>query len=94
MTATTIQQQQQNIVAGDWEHLEQVFKDAGIAKSELKELSAAIETDGDQKLTEDGSVVKWIKATAPKVLVGGVKMGAEVGKEVLSEMLMRYYGLK
>ena len=38
--------------------------------------------------------MKWIKATAPKVLAGGVKMGAEVGKAVLTEMLMQYYGLK
>lgn len=94
MTATTVQQQQQNIVAGDWEHLERVLKDAGITGPELKELSAAVRSDGNQKLQENGSVMKWIKATAPKVLAGGVKMGAEIGKAVLSEMLMQYYGLK
>ena len=94
MTATTIQQQQQNIVAGDWGQLELALKDAGVAGSELKELSAAVETDGNQKLKENGSVMKWIKSTAPKVLAGGVKMGAEVGKAVLTEMLMQYYGLK
>jgi AbiTii len=94
MTATTIQQQQQNIVAGDWNQLERVLENAGITEPELKELSAAVESDGSQKLKEDGLVMKWIKATAPKVLTGGVKMGAEVGKAVLTEMLMRYYGLK
>jgi hypothetical protein len=94
MTATTIQQQQQNIVAGDWGQLERALKDAGIAGPELKELSAAVEADGNHKLKENGSVVKWIKAAAPKVLTGGVKMGVEVGKAVLTEMLMQYYGLK
>ena len=94
MTATTIQQQQQNIVAGDWGQLEHALKDAGITGPELKELSAAVEADRNQKLKENGPVVKWIKATAPKVLAGGVKMGAEVGKAVLTEMLMQYYGLK
>jgi predicted transcriptional regulator len=94
MTATTIQQQQQNVVAGDWVVLERALKDAGIDAPELKELSAAVETDGAQKLKENGSVVKWIKSTAPKVLAGGVKMGAEVGRAVLTEMLMQYYGLK
>jgi len=94
MTATTVQQQQQNVVAGDWEHLERVLKDAGITSPELKELSAAVKSDGNQNLKENGSVMKWIKATAPKVLAGGVKMGAEVGKAVLTEMLMQYYGLK
>jgi len=94
MTATTIQQQQQNIVAGDWKQLESVLKSAGITDHDLKELSAAIKSDGDRKLMESGSVMKWIKATAPKVLTGGVKMGAEVGKAVLTEMLMQYCGLK
>jgi hypothetical protein len=94
MTATTVQQQQQNIVAGDWEHLQRVLKDAGITGPELKELSAAVQSDGNQKLKENGSVMKWIKSTAPKVLAGGVKMGAEIGKSVLTEMLMQYYGLK
>jgi archaellin len=94
MTATTIQQQQQNIVAGDWGKLERVLKDAGITGPELKELSAAVEADANQKLKENGPVAKWIKAAAPKVLAGGVKMGVEVGKAVLTEMLMQYYGLK
>lgn len=94
MTATTVQQQQQNIVAGDWKQLESVLKSAGITDHDLEELSAAVKSDGDQKLKESGSVMKWIKATAPKVLTGGVKMGAEVGKAVLTEMLMRHYGLK
>jgi serine/threonine protein kinase len=40
----------------------------------------SVPTIGDQKLKENGSVVKWMKATAPKVLTGGVKMGADVGK--------------
>jgi hypothetical protein len=95
MTATTIQQQQQNIVAGNWEQLERALKGAGIASApELKELSAGVEADGNQKLKENGSVMKWIKATAPKVLAGGVKISAEVGKAVLVEMFMQYYGLK
>jgi hypothetical protein len=94
MAATTIQQQQQNIVSGDWQHLERVLKDAGLTDPELKALSAAVESDGNQKLKDNGSVMKWIKATAPKVLAGGVKIGAEVGKAVLTEMLMQYYGLK
>jgi hypothetical protein len=95
MTATTIQQQQQNIVAGDWEQLERALKDAGVVDSDVKQLSAALEkTDGNQKLEENSPVMKWIKTTAPKVLAGGVKMGAEVGKAVLTEMLMQYCGLK
>jgi hypothetical protein len=94
MTATTVQKQQQNIVTGDWEHLERALKDAGITNPELKELFEADRSDGNQKLKESGSVMKWIKTTASKVLAGGVKVGAEVGKAVLTEMLMQYYGLK
>ena len=93
MSATTVQQQQLNIVAGDWGHLERALKDAGVDEPELKELSSALQSDGNQKLKKDGSVMKWIKSTAPKVLTGGVKIGTEVGKAVLTEMLKQYLGL-
>jgi hypothetical protein len=89
-----LQQQQQNIAAGHWRSLESVFRNTGITDTELADLSVAIKSDGDQKLRESGSVMKWIKDAAPKVLTGGVKMGAEVGKAVLTEMLMQYYGVK
>jgi len=94
MTATTIQQHQQNIGAGDWKRLEQALEDAGITEAELTTLSTAIESDGNHKLKENGSVMKWIKTTASKVVTAGVKMGTEAGKAVLTEMLMQYYGLK
>jgi len=92
MNATTVQQQ--NIVAGDWAHLEQALKGAGIATPELKELSAALKADGGKELKKEGRVAEWIKATAPKVLTGGVKIGTEIGKTILTQMLMQYYGLK
>lgn len=94
MSATAIQQQQQNIVAGDWHHLESAMKNVGVNDVELRGLSAAMQSDGDQKLKDGSAVMNWIKAQAPKVLSGGVKMGAEVGKAVLTEMLMQYCGLK
>ena len=93
MSATTLQQQQ-NIVAGDWAHLEHALKGAGITNLELKKLSSALDADGGSELKKDGRVMEWIKATAPKVLTGGVKIGAEIGKTILSEMLTQYYGLK
>ena len=51
MTATTIQQQQQNIAAGDWQHLETVLKSAGIAETELKELSRSYASRRRQETT-------------------------------------------
>lgn len=90
MTATTVQQQQQNIVAGDWEHLAKVLQSAGISETELTELSTAVETDGKKM----GAKVKgWIEKTAPKVLRGGVKVGVTVGQSLLLEYLKQYYGL-
>jgi AbiTii len=88
MTATTVQQQ--NIVAGDWEHLAKVLKGSGVSEAELTQLSAAVETDGQTM----GSKVKgWIQKAAPKVLSGGVKIGAEVGQKLLLEYLKQYLGL-
>ncbi len=90
MTATTVQQQQQNIVAGDWEHLAKVLRSAGVSEPEIAELSTAIKEDG-QKV---GSKVRdWVKTAAPKVLSGGVKIGATVGQTLLLEYLKQYFGL-
>lgn len=87
MTATSIQQ---NIIAGDWEHLVRVLQGAGISDPELAELSTANEADGR---TMGVKVKGWIQKTAPKVLSGGVKVGVEVGKSLLLEYLKQYYGL-
>ncbi len=87
MTATSVQQ---NIIAGDWEHLAMVLKGAGISEPELAELSTANEADGK---TMGVKVKHWIQKTAPKVLSGGVKVGVEVGKSLLVEYLKQYYGL-
>jgi hypothetical protein len=90
LNATTIQQHQHNIVAGDWEHLSQVLRSAGVSEPELGELSAAVKQDGQKW----GPKVKdWIAKTAPQVLSGGVKIGASIGQTLLVEYLKQYYGL-
>jgi hypothetical protein len=38
--------------------------------------------------------MKWVKTSAPKVLTGGVKIGAAVGQTILTKLLLKYYGLK
>ena len=48
MTATTVQQQQQNILAGDWEQLTKVLRTVGVSESEISELSTAVEQDGEK----------------------------------------------
>jgi AbiTii-like protein len=91
MNATTIQQQQQNIATGDWDHLSQVLRNAGVSQPELDELSTAVSQDG-QKL---GAKIKhWVGKVGPKVLSGGIKLGAAVGQTVLLEYLKQYFGLK
>jgi hypothetical protein len=90
MTATTVQQQQQNIVAGDWEHLAKVLQSAGISEAELAELTTAAKADGK---TMGAKVRGWIGKTAPEVLSGGVKVGVAVGKSLLLEYLKQYYGI-
>jgi hypothetical protein len=90
MAATTVQQQQQNIVANDWEHLSKVLQGAGISESELTELGTAVKADGKSM---GAKVRSWIEKTAPKVLSGGVKVGVAVGQSLLQEYLKQYYGL-
>ncbi len=53
-----------------------MLRSAGISEPELDELSEAIK---DEKRTTGARVKGWIEKTAPKVLSGGVKIGAAVG---------------
>jgi hypothetical protein len=83
----------QNIFAvGDRQTLELILGNAGLEKTDLHKLNEAIQEDGDKKL--GARIGNWIKEQAPKVIVGGVKIGAKVGQEILTECLMQYLGLK
>jgi hypothetical protein len=81
---------QQQIITNNWEKLTDVLQASGLSKLEMEELSTAINRDGKQM---GSGVWGWIKKTAPKVLSGGVKVGAAVGQTLLTEFLKQYFGL-
>jgi hypothetical protein len=79
------------IVAGDRKALDAALIKAGMNQTDLNELTEAIQADGKKKGSQ---VTKWIGDKAQKMLIGGVKMTATIAQQVLTEMLMRHYGLK
>lgn len=79
------------IAAGDLKALESKLEESGLTKSDLQALGDAIDADG-KKLGP--RVVTWIEAHAPKVISAGLKVGAKIGQEVLTHMLMQYLGIK
>jgi hypothetical protein len=81
----------QNITVGDIDQLESVLKSSGLSDEDLQKLLDAQKKDGGKAI--GSSVTGWIKATAPKVLAGGVKIAAEVGQKLLTDWLKQYYGL-
>lgn len=83
---------QQIIKVGSRVDLDAVLKRSGLSEQDLKELSEAEKSDGQK--TMGSQVMSWIKKTAPKVLAGGVKIGAEVGQKLLSEWLKQYFGVQ
>jgi len=88
MNATTVQQQ--NISVGDWDHLQKVLLNAGLSNSEVDQLSDAVNQDGRSIGSRVG---EWMKKSAPKVLSGGVRVGASIGQTLLLEYLKQYFGL-
>jgi hypothetical protein len=82
--------QEQHIAAGNWEQLQKVLCNSGVSQSDLESLSSAVSKD---KKTMGTAVEGWIEKTAPKILSGGVKMAASVGKSILTEYLRHYFGL-
>jgi hypothetical protein len=87
---STMTVQEQHIPAGNWEQLQKVLCSSGVSQSDLESLSSAVSED---KKTMGTAVEGWIEKTAPKVLSGGVKMAAAVGKSILTEYLRHYFGL-
>jgi hypothetical protein len=80
------------IVAGDRRVLDVALTKVGLDHSDLSELSEAIQMDGG---TKPGSrVTEWIKTKASKVVTGGIQIGVSVGQQLLTEFLMRHFGLK
>jgi len=81
------------IVANDRASLDQALSKAGLDKSDLNELSEAILVDGGSK-PSNNMVSKWIESKAGKVVAGGIEVGVDIGKKLLTEFLLRYSGLK
>lgn len=82
--------QSTNINLIDRKALDAALIKAGLDKSDLEGLTHAIKSDGDKPATNVG---QWIKDKAPKVLVGGLKIGASIGIEILTTLIKQHYGL-
>jgi hypothetical protein len=89
MTASTTVQL--TISVGNRQELDAVLLKSGLNAGDLQELTGALQGDGTQKM--GSKVTAWIKATAPKVVSGGVKIGATVAAQLLTEWLKQYFGL-
>jgi hypothetical protein len=79
------------IIAGDRRTLDAALTKAGMNPADLTELTEAIQADGDRA---GSKVKKWISDKSEKMLVGGVKIGASIAQQVLTQWLMQHYGLR
>jgi hypothetical protein len=90
ITATTTNTQ--NIInVGNRDQLDEALKNIGLSDDDLNELSAAEKADGQKKM--GSRVMDWIKNNAPKAIIGGVKLSADIAKEVLVGYLKQYTGM-
>jgi hypothetical protein len=83
---------QTQINSGDRKALDEVLTKAGLDETDLQKLTQAIHADGGKQ--PGVKVQGWIKTTASKVMANGVKVSVSVGQQLLTEWLMRHYGLK
>jgi hypothetical protein len=81
---------QNTINVGDRAQLEAFLKQSGLSDTDIKELSEAEAADEKKMGTR---VMEWIKTNASKAVVGGVKLGADITKEILTTYLKQYFGL-
>jgi AbiTii-like protein len=89
MTATTTVQT--TISVGNRQELDAALLTSGLAESDLQKLTQAVQADGNRKI--GSKVTAWIRANAPQVVAGGVKIRTTIGGELLAEYLKQYFGL-
>lgn len=83
--------QHQTIIAvGDRGALDRALTKAGLGKQDLETLTDAIKSDGDEP---GNKVNEWIKENASKVLSGGVKVGTQIGQEILTAWIKAHCGI-
>ncbi len=80
------------IIAGDRKTLDTALTKVGMNATDLSELTEAIE--GDKANKSNHKAIEWIAAKASKVVVGGTKVAVSIGQQLLTEFLMKHYGLK
>jgi hypothetical protein len=79
------------ITVGNRQELDSALSGAGLRDDDLKDLTNAIEKDGNERL--GSKVITWAKANGSKIVTGGVKIGAKIGQELLVQWLKQYYGM-
>jgi len=83
-------QGQTNIAVGDRKALDAVLSKAGLEKVDLDSLTEAIRIDGKKP---GDKVFEWVKEKASKVLSGGIKVGTDIGAQILTAWIKQHYGL-
>jgi hypothetical protein len=83
-------QHQMVIAVGDRKALDEALTKAGLEKPDLDALTEAIQADGEKP---GNTVGEWIKKNGQKVLAGGVKVGTQIGQEILSAWIKAHYGI-
>jgi hypothetical protein len=79
-----------SIEVGDWTGLASSLRASGITEDDLADLSSAVKED-EKKIGP--RIKQWIKDKSLKVATGGMKIGVETGKAVLTDLLKQYLGL-
>ncbi|UWZ83478.1 AbiTii domain-containing protein [Occallatibacter riparius] len=86
---STISNSQNSIDVGNRDQLWDALRNSGVPQHGLDDLESAMQKD------EGGfgsHVKRWTKEFAPKIVLGGVKIGAAAAQSVLTEFLKQYFG--
>jgi hypothetical protein len=83
--------QGQTIIAvGDRKALDAALTQAGLGKAKLSTLTQAMQSDGEKP---GNKVAVWVKENASKVLAGGLRVGSQIGSEILTTWIKQHYGI-
>ena len=78
------------IEIGDRKALDNALRKAGLDDSDLDGLTEAMRVDGAKP---GRNVGQWVKDKSAKVLSGGIKVGTQIGSEILTAWLKQHHGL-
>jgi hypothetical protein len=80
--------------AGDSNSLAKVFSQIGVPNEDVNQIKKIVESEKPKQGAIGSKAAEWVGSMVTKGLTGAWEVGKEISSTALSEIILRFYGLK